>query len=170
MAKDEAGMNDGQERRLVKGAAVLHPRQLPADSQNRVEEAPIEEQADYNDELQVRGLFLGGHLDGVERQAFAYASTARMGGIKIRDHPRKDGSPQANGTRRTLIDPRYHDKKRGMAEHKSQLEDVRRQQTEERIEAIEKELAKDSFCVESTIRELVNSQNPGMLVHCAKMY
>ena len=66
MAKDEEGVKDGQDRRLVKGAAVLQPCQVPADSHNRVEEAPAAEQDNDDDTLQVQGRFLGGNIDGIE--------------------------------------------------------------------------------------------------------
>ena len=169
MAKDEDGANDGQERRLVKGAAVLNPHPVLQDSHNRVEEAPNVEQIDNEVEHHVQDLLLGGNLDGIERQAFAYVSNARMKGLKDSTHYQRDETPPGTDTGEVTLDPRNH-KMRRKAEHRSGMDDERRQQTEERIEAIEKELAKDSFNVATAIKEMVDDQTPGMLMHCARLY
>ena len=169
MAKDEDGGNDGQERRLVKGAAVLNPRPILQDSHDRVEEASNVEQVVNEVEHHVQDLFLGGDLDGIERRAFAYVSNARAQGIKGSTHFHRDEIPSRTITREVANDPRNH-KRRSMAEHRSGMDDERRQQTEERIEAIEKELAKDSFNVAAAIKEMVDDQTPGMVMHCARLY
>ena len=60
MENVEDGGNDGQERRLVKGAAVLNPRPILQDSHDRVEEASNVEQVVNEVEHHVQNLFLGG--------------------------------------------------------------------------------------------------------------
>ena len=169
MEKVEDGGSDGQERRLVKGAAVLNPRPILQDSNDRVEEAANIEQVVNEVEHQVQNLFIGGDMDGLERRAFAYVSNARVQGIKGSTHLHRDEITPRTIDNETAHDPRSH-KRRSMAEHRSGRDDERRQQTEERIEAIDKELAKDSFNVAAAIKEMVDDQTPGMLMHCARMY
>ena len=166
----EDGGNDGQERRLVKGAAVLNPRPILQDSTDRVEEVANIEQAVNEVEQQIQDLFIGGDLDGLERRVYAYVSNARVHGIKGSIHLHSDEINPRTTDSEKVYDPRSH-KRRNMAEHRSGInDDERRQQAEDRIMAIDKELAKDTFNVAVAIKEMVDDQTPDMLMHCARMY
>ena len=170
MDNAENGGNDGQERRLVKGAAALNPRPILQDSTDRVvEEAANIEQVVNEVEQQIQNLFIGDDLDGLERCAYAYVSNARAKGIKGSIHLHSDETNPRTTDSEKVHDPRNL-KRRNMVEHRSGMDDARRQQIEERIMAIDEELGKDSFNVAVAIKEMVDDQIPDMLMHCARMF
>ena len=169
MDNAENGGNDGQERRLVKGAAALNPRPILQDSTDRVEEVANIEQAVNEVEHQIQDLFIGGDLDGLERRVYAYVSNARVHGIKGSIHLHSDETNPRTTDSEKVHDPRNL-KRRNMVEHRSGMDDARRQQIEERIMAIDEELGKDSFNVAVAIKEMVDDQTPDMLMHCARMF
>ena len=168
MDNAEDGGNDGQERRLVKGAAALNPRPILQDSTDRVEEVANIEQVVNEVEQQVQNLFIGDDLDGLERSAYAYVSNVRAQGIKGNTHLHNDETNPRPTDSEKVHDPRI--KGRNMVAHRSGMDDERRQQIEERIMAIDEELGKDSFNVAVAIKEMVDDQTPDMLMHYARMF